>query len=367
MPFAIAPSLREPVRGDWRVTAGRLRIAGGPGVYRASGRLDDLKPGRRSVTWLEVGRADPTTTDVGLEPLLRFVDVDRLKIERLASLSLEPLARLPRRLDLLSIERGADLDLGPLANVRVGGHLMLIDLDDRCRVPERLVLPSDLGGLLISADPPHGSSALVERLLTSIAWECLGGLRSLCIVVGARKPFPLVTVDLSFLAELQQLERLDLFDRIEHSGPTPSPLEPPFVGLAKTLTMLRIDAWEPEPLKRALHAHLPLRTPDGYPVGSVYQRYPYTQRVPWEIQAVTDGWTVYGSLLEMPEIAEAADPDAVAAVENDALRIAKVKLKAADPALLRRLDFDQESDGTGISAPAREDLRSALALLGLVT
>jgi hypothetical protein len=230
-----------------------------------------------------------------------------------------------------------------------------------------LVLPSDLGGLLISAEPPHGSPALVERLLASIAWERLEALRSLGIVVGARDPFPPIAVDLSFLTHLPRLERLDLFERIEHAGPGPSPLEPPFTGLAKTLTWLRLDAWDPEPLKRALHAHLPLRTPDGYPVASVYQRYPYRKRVPWELQEGVEGWSTYGSLLEMPEIAAAVDPDGVAAVENDALRIAKAKLKAADPALLGRLDFDQESDGTGISTPAREDLRSALALLGLVT
>jgi hypothetical protein len=36
-----------------------------------------------------------------------------------------------------------------------------------------------------------------------------------------------------------------------------------------------------------------------------------------------------------------------------------------DPALLRRLDFDPEANGTGIAARTREDLEAALRILGL--
>ena len=41
------------------------------------------------------------------------------------------------------------------------------------------------------------------------------------------------------------------------------------------------------------------------------------------------------------------------------------RLKAADPALEKRLDFDPESSGTGIMASSREDLEAALRILGV--
>ena len=41
------------------------------------------------------------------------------------------------------------------------------------------------------------------------------------------------------------------------------------------------------------------------------------------------------------------------------------RLREADRALLRRLDFDPEAGGTGILARSREDLEAALGILGL--
>jgi hypothetical protein len=40
-------------------------------------------------------------------------------------------------------------------------------------------------------------------------------------------------------------------------------------------------------------------------------------------------------------------------------------VRAADPQLADRLDLDQESSGTGIAAPTREDLERALRLIGV--
>jgi hypothetical protein len=41
-------------------------------------------------------------------------------------------------------------------------------------------------------------------------------------------------------------------------------------------------------------------------------------------------------------------------------------IRTADADLARRLDFDQEADGTGIAAPTREDLESALRMIGVL-
>jgi hypothetical protein len=47
------------------------------------------------------------------------------------------------------------------------------------------------------------------------------------------------------------------------------------------------------------------------------------------------------------------------------LKVARRRLRESDPALLRRLDFDPEANGTGILARSREDLEAALRILGL--
>jgi hypothetical protein len=246
-------------------------------------------------------------------------------------------------------------------------RLVLLNLDGRYRVPDRFYLPEDLEVLAVAADSTKASAAVVKTLIEAIDWSRLNELRDLIVRVGGLTAPPPIEVDLTFLKYLGRLERLDLGHGVWHRGPRPSPLEPPFPGLAKTLTQLHINAWEPEPLKQALHDYLPLSNPEGNPVGSVYQRYPYQPRRPWQMREHNGKWHVYGSLMEMPEIADAADPDSVAATESEALRLAKAKLRAADHPLLRRLDFDGESAGTGISANTRGDIERALAVLGLAS
>ena len=77
---------------------------------------------------------------------------------------------------------------------------------------------------------------------------------------------------------------------------------------------------------------------------------------PWTPIGFDGGWTVYGRLVDV--LAEHGS-------EYDAAEAAEAMIAAADPALHARLEFDPESNGTGINASTREDLVTALALLGI--
>ena len=209
------------------MTPGRMRRVGDAqfAAYQASGSLDGLAAGRRLVKQLDVSRVDGATAEEGLDPLLRFPDLERLELNRLASVSLEPLTQV--ELEHLRIWPGRDLDLAPLSRVATRS-LMLIDLDDRCRVPERLVLHPSLELLLIVADHVNASPRMVKRLIEAVDWRRAGGLRTLGLRVGGLTSLPPIETDLSFLGHLQRLERLDMEEGIWHLGPKPSPLEPPF-------------------------------------------------------------------------------------------------------------------------------------------
>jgi len=93
----------------------------------------------------------------------------------------------------------------------------------------------------------------------------------------------------------------------------------------------------------------------------VFERYPYVEaaaRVEWDIDEFDDGrWGIYGSLYVALEF---DDGD-----EEQALRRARRRLREADPKLLKRVDFDPEGSGTGISAAAREDLEAVRRILAL--
>ena len=168
---------------------------------------------------------------------------------------------------------------------------------------------------------------------------------------------------LSFLRELPELRILRMEQGIFHDGPEPSPLEPPFAGLSRNLTWVRIDAADPEPLRMALEEIMARPAPtDSGPYGvTVYDRPPPDQRSApgeWAVHAYDDGgWGVYGSLYE------ALDCDDE--TEYEAADRAQRRLRSADAKLAKRLDFDPESNGTGLYAESREDLEAALRLLGL--
>lgn len=78
----------------------------------------------------------------------------------------------------------------------------------------------------------------------------------------------------------------------------------------------------------------------------------------WPIERIGGWWDTYGSLVE----AEGGD---LWAIEYPAFRRAERRLEKAAPKLAKRIEFDQSSDGTGISAKRRSDLVRALDILGL--
>ncbi len=117
--------------------------------------------------------------------------------------------------------------------------------------------------------------------------------------------------------------------------------------------MVRVDAWRARELQRALERLLPGRSI------SVRQRSAWKPgRGPWTISRFDDEWITYGSFWDA---ADGFDGE----TESAALAVARRRLRAKAPALLKRLDLDPESSGTGISAPSRRDLVRALRILGI--
>jgi len=333
--------------------ASGLRKASGPhgvpGAYSASGTLEGITgPGRRTVSSLELRKLPPGED---LSVLAAFDDLERLELQYLTDVDLAPLAELG--LKHLHIRDASGLDLGPLTRMSALERLVLFNFGD-CRV-SRLVLSSTLRSLTMVNDDPALAGAPVKQAIEAIEWERLHDLRELVIRVGGLQELRPIEVDLGFLRHLPMLERLDMHTGVHHSDPRPSPFEPPFDGLSKRLEFLRIDAWEPAPLKAALRAYL------GIEAGpSVYQRHAYERPAPpWSLGEPTNGrWSVYGSLLR----AEEGEHDDT---EYDACDRAQRRLRAADEVLLKRLDFDPENAGTAIRAASRTDLENALLILDL--
>lgn len=333
--------------------ASGLRKAGGthgvPGAYSASGTLAGITgPGRRTVTWLELRRL---SSGEDLSVLAAFEDLERLELRHLTGVDLAPLAGLG--LKHLDIKDVSGVDLAPLGDLPELERLMVFNFGD-CTIP-RLSLSSTLRSLTIINDDPALAGTPVKLAIEAIEWERLIELRELATRVGGLHELRPIEVDLSFLGHLPMLERLDMHTGMHHSGPHPSPIEPPFDGLSKRLEFLRLDAFDPTPLKAALRDYLDL---DSGP--SIYQRHAYEQPAPpWSLGEPTCGrWSVYGSLLRAEE-GEHED------TEYDACDRARRRLRAADEALLKRLDFDPENAGTAICAASREDLENALRILDL--
>jgi hypothetical protein len=337
--------------------AGGLRKPGGrygpEGTYAASGTLAGITgPGRRTVTTLQLRRLGPGED---LSVLAAFTELERLECHHVDGLDLAPLAGLP--LTHLSVLDSSGLDLAPLARLPVLQWLALINVAD-C-VAGSLALAPSLVSFLIINDDPGLTGEIVRDIVAAIDWSGLPALRSVNVRVGGLYEMRPITLDLGFLRALPELEHLDAYTGLRHAGPGPSPLEPPFEGLSKHLTWVRIDAWDPPPTNAALRAYLGVDPDDVEAAVSVAQRYAFKEPdPPWTITAYDDQWITYGCLFRE----ERGTHDDT---EYDALRRAKARLRAADAALLRRLDFDPENAGTGISATRREDLEAALRILGL--
>jgi hypothetical protein len=324
----------------------------GPHPYQVSGSLDGLTPGRREIERLIVKRLGPDARE-GLAPLAAFKDLRRLELEWPEAVDLSLLAGL--ELELLRIEYGQRLDLGPLAGVSLK-HLDLVSPRD-CTVPSRWPLDPSLESFGLMVERPFGG--LLRDAVAAVPWAALRSLRGLAL--GGRGNF----VDLGFLADLPQLEVLDVRG-LRHRGPGPSPFAPPFEGLSVDLAGGLSEVDDEEAVRAAWEEHRRAagRTGESMAFRALWDEPADEEAAPepaWEISAPADDgdpWSVYGSLCLA---AEGRDGE----TEYDALRVARRRLREADPALPRRLDFDPEANGTGIMARSREDLEAALRILGL--
>lgn len=338
-----------------RAVAGRLRRL--PGTYHGrhpyaiSGSLDGAAPGRRAVEHLKVGRLRAGVTE-GLRPLAAFTDLRELELEWLDGLDLDPLKSLP--LESLRIDNGRRLDLGPLARIKTLKSLFVMSVKE-CVVPREWSLTDSLTLLWLVVDDDDDAE-LLAQMVAAIPWSRLRALRQLAVMGDNGTP-----LDLAFLSQLPQLEALDLRD-IQHRGPARSPLEPPFEGLPPALSRGLIEVPEPHRIREALIEHRSVADVARGALPSFRELWIEAEgAADWSIDPPDEDveeWTTYGSLCSA---AEGRDGD----TEYEALAAAKRRLRAADPALLRALDFDQEADGTGISAPTREQLERALGILGL--
>lgn len=329
----------------------------GEGRYAVSGPLAEAGgPGRRAVTWLELRRL--TSAD-DLSVLASLPELETLQLTDIDGVDLSPLAGLGVK--QLNLEGVRGVDLGPVARLPVLEGLNVINFEDV--VTPSLSLSSHLDWLLVVNDDPDLTGAPVRQVVEAIAWEHLSRLHGLEIRVGGLHEMRSIDLDLAFLRELPTLKRLDVDTGIRHAGTAPSPLEPPFQGLSRRLRFVRIDADDPEAVKALLRAYLGIAEGEVVPRGGVSvkrRRDVQAPRRPWSIvEPDGDGtWVAYGSLAREDG---RGDDD----TEYDACKRARRRLREADPALLRRLDFDPENAGTGIMATSREDLVRALEILGV--
>lgn len=324
------------------------------GIYDVTGSLDGIQPGRRIVKHLEVRRLGGYTAE-GLRPLTAFEDLRELDLVHTSDLDLTPLTEL--RLEGLSIDTGERLDLSPLSSMTDLVGLLLFDLVD-CGVPDVLSLPATLRQLTIGVDGANRTGDPVRMLVNAIDWSGLPKLRSLALSVGGNEPLRPIEVDLGFLAELRELEDVDIRFGVWPDPRRPSPLDPPFEGLPRTIKSVSIESWTPDIVAAELSRYL-----DTNRV-LVHQRYSIpTERCPWAIDPPEPGqaeWSMLGSLYDA---FDGRDRERELATEEEALQAACRRIRVADAALLTRLDFDRDSSSTLITAPSRDDLEATLRLL----
>jgi hypothetical protein len=251
--------------------------------------------------------------------------------------------------DTMVLRDVSDVDLAPLANLP---HLQALSLADvtECRVPDRLALPPSLEHLSVVIDAPSLTGAIVRDLVEAVDWARLTQLRALVLSVGGNSPLPAIELDFGFLRQIPRLEFLDLPVGVWPAPSGPALLEPPFDAVPPSLGGMRVTSWDPETTERLLLEHCGIQA-------AVYERPgPEPAPPPWTPLDFDGGWTVYGRLVDVLTGHDS---------EYDAADAAEALIASTDPALHARIDFDPESNGTGIGASTREDLIAALALLGI--
>jgi hypothetical protein len=184
-------------------------------------------------------------------------------------------------------------------------------------------------------------------LVNAINWSTLDLLDSLEIS-------SIISTDLGFLSKLPGLTHLEMKHAIEHAGSGGSPLRPPFEGLPRGLTWLRMSDDAPDTLRPQLREYLGLSSGSGMPVvwGPVRRA---------EQDAEDKDERDCTRYVELRRRSEGRDGE----TEYEALEAATHRLRVADPELLERLDLENETDGTWIGARSGDDLDAALRILGI--
>lgn len=297
-----------------------------PGEYQLRGGLAGIVgPGRRKVRILRCATPlTPENCPDGLEVLRAFPDLEWLEILGLEGLDTSVLGELGLRfLRLTGVE---DTDLRWLTGDGCPTETLWVEGARRVQLPDSLVLPSTLRELL---------------------WKRVAAVDGECAL-------PLL-LERSNLRELRDLKLLRIGARYEREGPALVEVE-----LLRCFPKLEVLDGENVVLVRDGVPVLP-PFPEAAPGVDVYPGFQDFMQERWlnrssreaasdedPVELVGDRWIVDVSFAELLGDDETR--------EASALRQARTRLREADPELLRRLDFDQEADGTMISAADRADI-----------
>lgn len=325
------------------------------------------------LTWREARGGAPS--------LAAFADLRELRVEGADGADLGALRSESIR--SLAVIEATHSPLTFIAHLPALSDLELLWIGAGCAMPDGL--PSGLERLSVMVES-SAPDDVVGRLLDAVDWPTLQALRHFELVVQAG---PSVVADLGFVAALPALESINL-EGVEHGGPGPSPLAPPFDGLPQGLRSLQAHAteapgapWSDEydaavvQWDRAAAARLGLRIDESDPDGPVESgalrvfwqptRPPGSLDDPggsWSLLAPDERdpvWSTYGSLdvAQPPLIADAPFDEAAAAERAEAA------VRSVDAALADRIEWDPEASGTGLAAERRADLERAFEILGI--
>lgn len=298
-----------------------------PGEYQLRGGLAGIVgPGRRKVRILRCATPlTPENCPHGLEVLRAFPDLEWLELMGLDGLDTAVLGELG--LKTLRLFGPQNTDLRWLTGDGCPTEALLIQGAKRIQLPNRVVFPLTL-------------RELVWKWNSTLDGECA---------------LPLL-LERSNLRELRELRFFWMGACYEGRGPDFVDVE-----LLRCFPKLEVLDGENVVLVRDGVPVLP-PFPEAAPDVDVYPGFREHEQERWlnrssreaapddedPVELVGDRWIVDVSFAELLGDYET--------LEASALRQARTRLRAADPELLRRLDFDQEADGTMISAADRADI-----------